>query len=91
MIAVELANNTEVFYDLYYEVESEAIQLIVDAIKKVNPQFNIDEKMDELMLLYRINNTLHFVNNLYTQKEGWNVQSNLLYDLYYEMFKKLII
>ena len=91
MIAAELANNTEVFYDLYYEVESEAIQLIVDAIKKVNPQFNIDEKMNELMLLYRINNTLHFVSNLYIKKEGWNVQSNLLYDLYYEMFKKLII
>ena len=88
MIAAELANNTEVFYDLYYEVESEAIQLIVDAIKKVNPQFNIDEKMNELMLLYRINNTLHFVSNLYIKKEGWNVQSNLLYDLYYEMFKK---
>lgn len=91
MIAAELANNTEVFYDLYYEVESEAIQLIVDAIKKVNPQFNIDKKMNELMLLYRINNTLHFVSNLYIQKEGWNVQSNLLYDLYYEMFKKLIM
>ena len=47
--------------------------------------------MSELMLLYRVNNTLHFVSNLYVQKEGWNVSANLLFDLYYEMFKKLIV
>lgn len=42
------------------------------------------------MLLYRINNTLHFVSNLYTQKEGWSVSQKKLSELYYEMFKKLM-
>lgn len=91
MMAMELANDTQAFYDLYYEVEDEAIQLIVSAIKLVAPQFDEDKKMSELMLLYRVNNTLHFVSNLYVQKEGWNVSANLLFDLYYEMFKKLIV
>lgn len=91
MMAMELANDTQAFYDLYYEVEDEAIQLIVSAIKLVAPQFDEDRKMSELMLLYRVNNTLHFVSNLYVQKEGWNVSANLLFDLYYEMFKKLIV
>ena len=35
MMAMELANDTQAFYDLYYEVEDEAIQLIVSAIKLV--------------------------------------------------------
>ncbi|MDY2647213.1 TetR/AcrR family transcriptional regulator [Pyramidobacter sp. SM-530-WT-4B] len=91
MMAMELANDTQAFYDLYYEVEDEAIQLIVSAIKLVAPHFDEDKKMSELMLLYRVNNTLHFVSNLYVQKEGWNVSANLLFDLYYEMFKKLIV
>ena len=40
MMAMELANDTQAFYDLYYEVEDEAIQLIVSAIKLVAPQFD---------------------------------------------------
>lgn len=44
MMAMELANDTKAFYDLYYEVERESLALIVDVIKSVNPKFDFEEK-----------------------------------------------
>ena len=71
------------------EVENETLTFIVDTIKKVIPDFNAEAKQNEMILLYRINNTLHFVNNLYTSKDGWNVDTELLYKLFYELFLKM--
>ena len=89
MVATELAHGTDEFYKAYNEVENETLTFIVDTIKKVIPDFNAEAKQNEMILLYRINNTLHFVNNLYTSKDGWNVDTELLYKLFYELFLKM--
>jgi len=90
MMAMELANNTQSFYDLYYEVENESLELIISAIKHVVPNFDAEGNTKAVMLLYRINNTLHFVKNLYAQTETWQVDQNLLYDLYYQMLMNIV-
>jgi len=90
MVATELANSTDEFYKAYNEVEAETLDFIVKTIKTAIPSFDAEKKRGQLILLYRINNTMHFVNNLYTTKEVWEVDPKLLYNLFYSLFMQMI-
>jgi len=88
MMAYEFANSRD-FLDLYYEIEKEPLEYIKEILKKFS-DFTSEKSQKRLMLLYRINNTLHFVRNLYIEKEAWGVDSEVLYELYYRMFWDII-
>lgn len=84
MIAYELVYEPE-FEELYVEIEEEPLKYLSEVISIAYPKFDTEKAKDDLMLLYRINNTLHFVKNLYSTKESFFVNPDLLYTLYYQL------
>lgn len=88
MMAYEFANNHD-FLELYYEIEKEPLEYIKGILKKFS-DFESEKSQKRLMLLYRINNTMHFVRTLYIDKESWGVDNEMLYELYYRMFWDII-
>lgn len=89
MMAYELVYEPE-FLELYQEQEKATLNLILSAILKVEPQSSLTIKDPYLLLLYRINNTLHFVENLYHDREEFGLNRDVLFDFYYSMLLKLI-
>lgn len=91
MMASEWAAGNDAFHDIYDAVEKEPLEYIVNAIKTVLPEFDEEKASSRLMLLYRINNTLHFLKKLqYRDKRDWGIDTDLLYNLYYHMFEDIV-
>lgn len=91
MMAAEWAGGNSAFEEIYNTVEKEPLKYITDSIKTVFPEFNEQTAHEHLMLIYRINNTLHFMKKLYTNTDVWEVNPELLYKLYYNMFHDMIM
>ena len=92
LMAQEWANGNPNFTEIYTKVEQETLKLIIDTIHKVFPAFDELKSNSHLMLLYRINNTMHYIKKIQYQdnQNEWKVESELLYSLYYHMFSSII-
>jgi len=89
MMAYELVYD-DAFLALYQEQEQETLTFLVEAVRNVDSATSLSVSDPELLLLYRINNTLHFVENLYSNKQEFGLNREVLFNFYYDMLKKLI-
>lgn len=93
LMAQEWANGNPHFAEIYDNVEKETLSLIIGTIRKVFPEFDETLAHGHLMLLYRINNTMHYIKKIQYRdalQDEWKVEAALLYELYCYMFNVVI-
>ena len=92
MIVAEWAGGNQYFEQVYNAVERESLNYLVRAILQVFPGFDEQAARGRLLLIYRINNTLHLVKKLYRDNmEIWGIDHQLLYETYYHMLQQMLL